>query len=179
MSAITKTGYAILGMLSIHPMSGYDMRQLMQKSTQNFWSESDGQLYPNLAKLTQQKLITCKIAKQNNVRDKKTYSITAIGKKALKHWLEQEAETSLVRNEFMLKLFFGANVAAEIIREHIQAHRYQTKAKLTQLAETKKNLTDKHAKSPHFPYWQMTLQYGIRIAEAKLVWCDDVMQLLK
>ena len=34
--------YAILGMLSIEPMSGYEIRQTMQQSTENFWAESDG-----------------------------------------------------------------------------------------------------------------------------------------
>ena len=38
----SKTPYAILGMLSIEPMSGYDIRQIMRNSTANFWSESDG-----------------------------------------------------------------------------------------------------------------------------------------
>lgn len=79
----------------------------------------------------------------------------------------------------MLKLFFGANISPAINLEHIQAHRYQTKTMLAELIHTKKNLADKHKASPHFPYWKMSVEYGISLAEAKLKWCDDVIYQLK
>ena len=139
MTKTNKTRYAILGMLSIAPMSGYEIRQTMQQSTANFWSESDGQLYPTLAKLTTLGFVSCK-ADKASVREKKVYHITTKGITELKNWLAQKSETHIIRSEFMLKLFFGANVSPEISLEHIQAHRYQTKTMLSQLAETKKQL---------------------------------------
>src|SRR5262245_35765978 len=114
-----KTSYAILGMLAFDPMSGYAIRQLMQQSTSNFWSESDGQLYPALKKLTALELISCKSDKAS-AREKKIYRITAKGLTELKKWLTQEPETHIIRNELMLKLFFGANVSPEINLTHIQ-----------------------------------------------------------
>ena len=38
------TGKALLGLLSIAPMSGYDIRQLIPWSIGQFWSESYGQI---------------------------------------------------------------------------------------------------------------------------------------
>jgi DNA-binding PadR family transcriptional regulator len=178
MAKTNKTHYAILGMLSIAPMSGYEIRQTMQQSTANFWSESDGQLYPALTKLTKLGLVLCK-ADKTSAREKKVYHITTKGITELNQWLAQEPETHIIRNEFMLKLFFGANVSPEINLEHIQAHRYQTKKMLSQLAETKKQLEHKHKDSSHLPYWQMSIQYGITHGEAKLKWCDDVIHKLK
>lgn len=179
MKKLNKTHYAILGMLSIAPMSGYDIRQTMQKSTANFWSESDGQLYPALRQLTTHKVIICKVD-SSSAREKKIYQITANGLTALKKWLAEKPETFSVRNELMLKLFFGTNVSPDISLEHIQAHRYQTKMMIDQLTETKKQLVNEHESSPHFPYWQMSIHYGIKLAEAKLQWCDEAIQdLLK
>lgn len=172
-----KTHYAILGMLSIAPMSGYEIRQTMQQSTANFWSESDGQLYPALTQLTKLGLALCK-ADKTSAREKKIYHISAKGITELKKWLAQEPETHIIRNESMLKLFFGANTSPETNLEHIQATRYQTKKLLSQLAETKKQLATKHKDSPHLPYWQMSIQYGTDLAEAKLKWCDDVINQL-
>lgn len=177
MKKLNKTHYAILGMLSIAPMSGYDIRQTMQKSTANFWSESDGQLYPALRQLTTHKVIICK-KDNSSAREKKIYHITASGLTALKKWLTEKPETFSVRNEFMLKLFFGANVASTINVEHIQAHRYQTKMMIDKLRETKKQLISQHHSSAHFPFWQMSIHYGIKLAEAKLEWCDDAIQEL-
>ena len=174
MKNLNKTYYAILGMLSIAPMSGYEIKQTMQQSTAHFWSESDGQLYPALKQLTTQKLIICKNDKAN-ARKKKIYHITTKGLTELKIWLTEEPETFSIRNELMLKLFFGANVSPTTSLDHIEAHRYQTKIILNQLYATKKELLREHKDSSHLPYWQMSLHYGITLAEAKLTWCDDVI----
>ncbi len=178
MAKTNKTHYAILGMLSIAPMSGYEIRQVMQQSTANFWSESDGQLYPALTALITLGFVLCK-ADKTSARQKKVYNITTKGRTALKKWLAQKPETHIIRNEFMLKLFFGANVSPTISLEHVQAHRYQTKAMLFQFAETKKQLAHEYKDSFHLPYWEMSIQYGVELAEAKLKWCDDVINELE
>ena len=49
-----KSKYAILGMLSIEPMSGYDIKKEVEKSISNFWTESYGQIYPVLRNLIAQ-----------------------------------------------------------------------------------------------------------------------------
>ncbi|HEY3155376.1 MAG TPA: PadR family transcriptional regulator, partial [Candidatus Eisenbacteria bacterium] len=52
MAARTRsTPYAILGMLSFAPMSGYDIRKEAASSIGYFWSESYGQIYPALREL--------------------------------------------------------------------------------------------------------------------------------
>lgn len=178
MTKSNKTHNAILGMLSIKPMSGYEIRQTMQQSTANFWSESDGQLYPALAKLTKLGLVSCKATKKDNPREKKEYRITAAGKVELKKWLQQEAETHVIRNEFLLKLFFGANVSSEINLEHMRAYRYRTKSRLSGLIETKKKAEQEYKDSPHAPYWIMSIDYGIQLIQGQLVWCDHVIETL-
>ena len=46
------TPNALLGLLSLGPMSGYDIRQLIPRSIGHFWSESYGQIYPGLKRLS-------------------------------------------------------------------------------------------------------------------------------
>jgi len=53
-----KSRYALLGMLSYMPMSGYDLRKFIESSTSNFWSESYAQIYPMLKQLTREGLTT-------------------------------------------------------------------------------------------------------------------------
>ncbi len=43
--------YAVLGMLSIGPMSGYDIKKLIGETVGHVWSESYGQVYPALREL--------------------------------------------------------------------------------------------------------------------------------
>lgn len=179
MARVNKTIFALLGMLSIEPMSGYDIRQTMRESTANFWSESDGQLYPALAYLTKQGMITCQSDKKNQVRNKKIYSLTSKGMDTLKHWLMQEADTNIIRSEFLLKIFFGANVAPAINLEHVRAQRYQAKTQLSQLIATKEQLSQDYKKSPHLPFWLMSVEYGIQMADARITWCDHVIDELE
>ena len=53
-----KSKYAILGMLSISPMSGYDIKKEVETSISNFWTESYGQIYPVLKSLIAEKFVT-------------------------------------------------------------------------------------------------------------------------
>jgi PadR family transcriptional regulator AphA len=178
MAKANKTRYAILGMLSIEPMSGYAIRQTMQRSTANFWSESDGQLYPTLAKLEAEGYISYHTADLPSARDKKIYGLTEQGKDALNQWLKAPPEKQNFRNEFMLKIFYGANVTPNVSLAHVQAQRYQIEAYLHELSETTQKINTNHAHSPHLAYWQISLQYGMKIAEAKLKWCDETIQAL-
>lgn len=178
MPKTNKTLYAILGVLSIHPMSGYAIRQEL-KHVSFFWSESDGQIYPTLAKLAKEGLVTFKSMNKADGRDKKIYSITKKGMEELTDWLKEEATTRNFRIEFLLKLFFGANVSPEINIEHIQADRYQCKMLQVKLQEIKATLLSEEKDSPHLPFWLMTLDYGIMGAEARLAWCDKALKALE
>lgn len=166
-------------MLSIEDMSAYEVQQLMQRSTKAFWAESDGQLYPAFTQLAKEELIACIQPKIQTVRKKKIYSITKNGMTALKQWLIQEPETLSVRNEAMLKLFFGSNIQVAENQEHVLAQQYQSKKLLAQLLETKKDIMGKYKESQHFPYWMMSIDFGIEMTEAKLRWCEKALRVLK
>ena len=175
----SKTRYAILGLLAVEPMSGYQMRQSMKTKTAYFWSESDGQLYPTLAQLQKEGLIEMFESAGEGKRDKKTYNITDAGREELQTWLAAQPETQSVRSEFMLKLFFGGNVAPNINLEHVEAQRYEAKAAVQQLEVMRKQLIEKQKDSPHLPYWLMSLDHGLKIGKAKLEWSEDVIRTLK
>jgi hypothetical protein len=121
----------------------------------------------------------CKPIETTGAREKKIYRLSNKGKVELKKWLHQEPEKQSIRSEFMLKLFFGANVDPKINLEHVQAQRYETNAKLLRFEDAKKRMLDSDKKSPHFPYWLMTLEFGIKATQVKLEWCDDVIRSLE
>jgi DNA-binding PadR family transcriptional regulator len=49
-----KTRFAVLGILSYGPMSGYDIKKFYEKNVAGFWSESYGQIYPILKRLAEE-----------------------------------------------------------------------------------------------------------------------------
>ena len=54
----SKTRFAVLGILSYGPMSGYDIKKFYEKNVAGFWSESYGQIYPILKRLAEEGLAT-------------------------------------------------------------------------------------------------------------------------
>ena len=48
---LSPTAYVILGMLAWRPMSGYDVKAIVDRSTRFFWAASYGQIYPELRRL--------------------------------------------------------------------------------------------------------------------------------
>jgi DNA-binding PadR family transcriptional regulator len=48
MAKPNKTRYALLGFLLMQDATGYDIKKLMERSTNNFWRETDSSIYPIL-----------------------------------------------------------------------------------------------------------------------------------
>lgn len=141
--------------------------------------ESDGQLYPTLSQLEEEKFIAYKAPVSSGVRDKKNYCITKKGETKLKKWLMKEPETLIVRNEFMLKVFLGANVSPQITLEQIHTHLQEANLKLATLLDKKKQLNKEYKNSPHQRYWIFTIDYGIQVLEGKITWCGNVIRTLE
>ncbi len=51
MSRENKSKYAIMGLLAISPMSGYDIKKKIERSTSNFWNEKLRADLPNFEKI--------------------------------------------------------------------------------------------------------------------------------
>jgi DNA-binding PadR family transcriptional regulator len=88
-------------------LSGYDIRKAIESSVGYFWSESYGQIYPALKRLTTEGLITPSRSNSKPRQRRQEYSLTDAGRASLQAWLAQPFQNDPPRNEFLLKLFFG------------------------------------------------------------------------
>src|SRR5260221_4346141 len=86
MAKENKSRYALLGMLSIRPGSGYDIKKFMEQSTSNFWHESYGQIYPLLKQLVDEGLATSHTEKQEGKPERYIYTLTNKGLEELRQW---------------------------------------------------------------------------------------------
>jgi len=172
-----KTQYAILGVLSIQPMCGYEIRKAMDTSIKYFWQESNGQLYPTLANLAKNKLVTVEkqaIGKKN----RKVYSITTLGKNKLKDWLVQSTEYYPARNELVLKLFFGQNVPAKVSIKHLKKHSERCEAALKIYREIEAQLVAEIKQKIRPVYFLLAVKAGVKAVEAELDWCRESITLI-
>ena len=118
------TRYAILGVLTLGPMSGYDIQQTIQRTIAHFWRESYGQLYPALARLDAEGLVSRRVEPQTGRPDRHVYSLTPAGWTTLCAWLARPvAPRRTERNELLVKLFFGRHIGAATAAEHVRRYR--------------------------------------------------------
>lgn len=180
MNGKNRTKYTILGMLAIEPMSGYEIKKAIERSTAFFWSESEGQIYPALAQCVEKGWATChEEGSKTSARTKKIYKITRAGKEELTSWLIKKVQPNLLRNELLLKLFFGKNAKEQENMHHVRVHEKEVKEGLNLFISIRDNLKTTYKNSPHLKYWLITLDHGITMSKAELKWCKDTLMTLE
>ncbi len=178
MSKENKSKYAVMGVLSICPSSGYDIKKFMECSTSNFWSESYGQIYPILKHLVEEGLAARHAEKQEGKPEKYIYTLTEQGKKGLRNWLSESVESTVERNELLLKLFFGAHIPLEKNKEHIYAFQELQSQLLEKYEGIERELVAEAQEDAILSYRFMTVRYGIHRCHALLTWCDETLGTL-
>jgi PadR family transcriptional regulator AphA len=178
MSDRAKSRFSILGVLSGGPKSGYDIKKMTEVSTSHFWAESYGNLYPTLRRLERDGLVSSELVGQEGRPDKRVYRLTESGRTAFRTWLAEPVEPAPVRNELLLKLFFGAAAPVEVSRRHLEGWRKRQAELLKTYRSVEAWLTGDHADDPELPFWLITLNYGRNNAEAVLRWCDESLATL-
>jgi PadR family transcriptional regulator AphA len=180
MPRVNQSQFAVLGLLSLGPMSGYDLKLLIAWSVNHFWREGYGQIYPTLQQLEKQRFATKKTQRQKGKPDRNIYSITAAGRERLKQWLSEPAAPEVPRNELLLKLFFGQWVPGAMSCSQVEEHRRLWKQELVDYAAVRKRLFEEEsAANPGLTFWEITLSYGEHIAKAQLAWSEETLKKLK
>jgi DNA-binding PadR family transcriptional regulator len=104
---LSPTAYVVLGMVRHGIRTGYDIKQLVDKSTRFFWAASYGQIYPELRRLEEAGLVSGTEDPQGG-RQRRVYELTDEGDAALDGWLRNtDSVTVEMRDPALLKLFFA------------------------------------------------------------------------
>jgi len=168
----------LLGLLTIEPMSGYDLGQTARISIGHFWNESYGQIYPNLKKLAAGGYITGRTEKQKGKPDRQIYSITKKGRERLAAWLKVEPQPEIPRNELLLKLFFAAQAAPGVVIGFVERMARNESEVLKRFAGLEGEIAKLH-RYPDAPYWKMALRFGQLELEAHQRWAEETLAELR
>jgi DNA-binding PadR family transcriptional regulator len=168
----------LLGLLEIEPMSGYDLGVVIRASVGHIWNESYGQIYPNLKKLAADGFVTSKTERQKGKPDRRIYSVTKKGQERLARWLAVEPQPEIARNELLLKLFFGAQVPAEILIGFVERMVEREGAVLKELTRLEHEDIAQSQQYPGAPYWKMAARFGQLELKAHLRWAEETLDEL-
>jgi DNA-binding PadR family transcriptional regulator len=171
--------FALLGILSLKPASGYDIKQFVAYSIGHFWNESYGRIYPLLKHLAREGLIAKQRQTKNWGRpERQVYTVTPAGEAALRGWLAQTPKEAPPRSELLLKLFFANRTATDISVAHVQEKKRLEEKNLAVYARTESELRARYASHPELPYWLLTLSFGRHRSQSLVDWCDEALQTL-
>jgi len=199
-----RTPYAILGLLCWKPMSGYDIKKMVEVGLQYFWSESYGQIFPTLNRLVEDGLATRRIDPASGRRRRQVYTATPAGRRAFEAWLRQPTDLPRLRDELKLKFFLTSRSAVgegvrllkeyrDRQREHLQMLKESEAILATalrepgmpeELQELQKTLAWNEsgltpAQCHELLVFYLTLRSGILVAEARVAWVEEVLPILQ
>ena len=115
------------------PATPYQIKQIAEVSTANFWAVPHTQLYTECARLAEAGLLDEE--REEGGRRRRVYRLAAAGERALDAWRREPAERlSEVRDVGTLKLFLGADpadlAAGQLALHEAKLAEYQELAKL-------------------------------------------------
>jgi len=171
MPSANKTQYAILGMLSFGPRSGYDIKKIIDRSLRFFWSENYGHIYPILKRLEKRRWVRRQAAAPTGRRKRNVFALAPAGRAELRAWLAKPVADLPVRNEMVLKLFFGRQMGRRTALSLLAAEEKRNAERLAQLERIEKEISRREA--PDLPYWLATLRLGIAVTRTFRGWCRD------
>ena len=166
---LTTLEYALLGLVGISPMTGYDVHKVFATTPLAHFSSSPGAIYPALRRLARIGLLEARLDTARETRPRRVYSLTSAGDEALEVWLHQ-----LVTREELIR---GAG--APILRFSLAGGRLTREEILNYLGSYQKTLADyleelygytQETTSPENLCGTLALFQGIRSLESELKW---------
>jgi PadR family transcriptional regulator AphA len=182
---VTSTlGFALLGLLARAPRSGYDIAAQLREGVGPFWHARHSQIYPELARLEADGLVSHERVEQHDRPDKKVFSVLAAGRAALAAWVTSPFEGHQVRDELTLRAYSvwlaEPHAAAAIFRAQEREHRDQLARYEAHSLEVERTggLELWRPQSPEFAS-HATLQRGLAYERELATWCGWMANALE
>lgn len=104
--------YILLGLLAARPRHGYELKTAFEEMLAGTWVLKIAQVYATLARLEDDGLIVGEKVPQEQVPDRKVYSLTPSGRAELARWAKEPVAGAVsLRDEFVFKIMLAATTA--------------------------------------------------------------------
>jgi DNA-binding PadR family transcriptional regulator len=172
---LSATTYVVLGLVSIRPMTGYDLAAYAERSIGNFFPLTRSHIYSELDRLGRLGLLEATEIAQENAPTKRVYEITPDGSDELRHWLgDAVMKEERSRSLFLVRIFFGDRTSSEHLTALLDEFESAAQARRDRLAA----IVDKLADRPASVFRRSTAMFGLRREQANLDWVAEVRPML-
>jgi DNA-binding PadR family transcriptional regulator len=174
--------YAILGFLSYHPYTGYDLKKIFDTSVRHFWPADQSQIYRTLSRLTERGWAEMELVPQEDHPDRKVYHITDAGRAELRLWIAGPAPMEAARSAPLIQVFFSGQLSDQEILTKFEGYAAIMRTLLADyervLDQVGPFLEEIPAPREHF-FWLLTRENGIANMRANLAWAESVIERIK
>jgi len=166
--------HAILGLLTIMPMTGYELKtQAFDKTIAHFWQADQTQIYRTLAAMAEAGWVESVTEVQQDRPNRKVYHITDAGREELRRWLHAEQPLPVYREPFLVQMFFAAELDRETILRHIAQQRAGHEARLAHYKAIMMTSFTGYELDRRRTFWRLTLEMGMALERAYIDWLDQ------
>ncbi|MFW9923527.1 MAG: PadR family transcriptional regulator [Candidatus Thorarchaeota archaeon] len=175
--------FVVLGILNHEPMTGYDIKERIEREVGYFWPEVDyNKIYPTLKKIEKKNLATMKID-DKNYPPKKIYTLTDTGYNYFMKWLSQPVKMTkhgfTYFQEFLLKIHFGGELPDEILLRNIDAFEQWLNKILAVFIGYEGNLNSVINEDKDHRNYLLSLLFGKAIYTSLFDWIDEAKKIIK
>lgn len=173
--------HAILGFLNYEPMTGYDIKKMVDVSVSHFWPAVQSQIYKTLGRMEAEGWLSVETIPQEPRPPRKVYSITEAGRQELFRWLETPQPPTEIRLAWLIQVFFAGNLSDDKIialLEHQLALQRRRLKKFSQIPEdNREEMAEDNPRNRFF--WLLTVDYGVASAIAQSQWLEQALETIK
>ena len=171
--------YAILGLLSWRPSSGYALRKYFSESTALYWSGNSNQVYPTLVQLHKDGLVECEVRQQGNYPPSKVYSLTPTGEEELREWVAADPLVPQIRNPFLTQLAWADRLEEAELDALLDRYEHEVQMKLLMQRELIRREPEGPARTAReVLLWSMIADHDCRLYEAEVEWVQRLREAL-
>lgn len=170
--------HAILGLLSVEPMTGYDLKhQCFDGSIGHFWPADQSQIYRTLEALVLAGWAVPEPQPGDQGPARKVYHITPLGEQELDRWLRTPPAVPAARDASLIQVFFSDRLPNDAVRAKLEAIRDAYAQRLAVYEAIP--LPPLEADVPTAVRRQrMTLELGLAHARAGVAWAEQCLRFV-
>ena len=175
---------AVMAALLEGESSGYDLAKGFDATVANFWMATPQQLYRELERMEAEGLVAARIVQQERRPNKRMFSLTEAGRRALRDFTAQPPRPRAIRDELLVQVQSIDDGDTDAVRASIFERRQAAQVKLARYERLRDRLLDGRAEHDYLsraprvgPY--LTLLRGMAFEQENIRWADLALSVLE
>jgi PadR family transcriptional regulator, regulatory protein AphA len=177
-SRLTGFEQVLLGMISLQPSTGYDLKRRFATTSLGVYQPSSGALYPALERLERRGLLDSEALPQaGHGRPRRRYRLTDDGRQAHLDWVRQPVVPETVAQDLGLHLLRFVMMAQVLPEETVVGFLTSLRAALAGLVGSLEQQADA-IDAVGNPYAELAVEHGLAVHRASLAWAEQAITRL-